>query len=67
MPWLYCAPEAIDAATQQCSAPQWIDFPSLLPPLTVDEGLRISAAVAGCWALGYTWRLIRSAMSGRAV
>ncbi len=66
MAWLYCPPEAIDAATQQCSAPQWIEFPALLPPLSVEEGLQISAAVAGCWALGYSWRLIRMALRGRA-
>lgn len=65
MAWLYCPAEAIDAVTGQCSAPQWIDFPSLLPPLTVEEGFQIAGAIAGAWALGYTGRLIRYALRGR--
>lgn len=64
MPWLYCPPEAIDAVTQQCSAPQWIDLPALLPPLSVEDGLKISAAIAGIWAIGYTGRLFRYALRG---
>lgn len=64
MPWLYCDPAAVDAVTGQCSAPQWIDFPALLPPLSVDDGLKISAAVGGIWALGYLGRLIRYALRG---
>lgn len=64
MPWLYCPAESVDAITGQCSAPQWIDFPALLPPLSVEEGLKVCAAVGGAWALGYVGRLIRYAMRG---
>lgn len=64
MAWLYCPQEAIDTVTGACSAPQWVEFPSLLPPLTVEQGFQISAAIGAAWALGYIGRLIRYAMRG---
>lgn len=58
-----CARVDLDAATGTCAHIVWVEQQpptvGVLPPLTATEGLQISAAVAGCWAIGFLVRVFR--------
>lgn len=67
MSYQYCPDANVDPSTGQCTVtPVWVPgTPGGLPPLTGAEGAEISAAILGCWCIGYVGRLIRYALKGR--
>lgn len=56
-----CAPENVDATTGTCSHVEWVNYAGGLPPLSIADGFAISAAIAGCWAVGFVVRLAKKA------
>jgi len=60
----YCKVEDYDASTGVCSAPFFGPVSSFPPPLDAAEGLLISAAIVGCWSVGYMIRQARRASGG---
>lgn len=59
----YCLVEDFDAVTQVCSAPFYGPVQAGLPPLSVEDGLLISAAIGGAWAIGFMIRQSRKTVS----
>lgn len=60
-----CPPEAFDVATQACASPVWAEYAGGLPPLSAADGLEISGAILGTWALGFVIRsFVRSINKG---
>lgn len=57
-----CAEADFDAGTQTCTAPQWVELPGVLPPLSAEEGAAIGAAILGCWIVGAVVRWMRKAL-----
>jgi hypothetical protein len=51
-----CPADNFDASTQTCSEVQWVEYDGGLPPLSLTDGVEISGAILGCWAIGYTIR-----------
>jgi hypothetical protein len=52
----YCKSSDYDSATSACVAPFYGPALSFPPPLDVGDALLISAAIAGCWGLGFMIR-----------
>ncbi|WP_422506155.1 hypothetical protein [Stenotrophomonas sp. GZD-301] len=61
---LHCKASDFDASTGQCAYPFYGPTPMLLPPIDVEEGLLISAAIAGMWGVGYMIRQCRRVLGG---
>lgn len=61
---LSCKEADYDASTGQCAAPFFAPASSFPPPLDVTEGLLISAAIAGCWGVGFMIRQARRVAGG---
>ena len=61
--YMACDPATVDATTGQCSAPYWVQPPSMLPPLDAAGGAAISVAILLAWATAYSFRVIGSAAS----
>lgn len=59
-----CKEVDYDAVTGQCAAPFFAPSSSFPPPLDVAEGLLISAAIAGCWGVGFMIRQARRVTGG---
>lgn len=55
----HCLSQDYDAATGVCAAPFWSAQSGGLPPLSVVDGLAISAAIGGCWAIGFVIKSAR--------
>jgi len=58
-----CPPEAFDVATQICAGPVWVEYAGGLPPLSAADGIEISGAILGTWALGFVIRSLRAAIN----
>lgn len=56
---LTCAAQDFDVSTGVCSHQVWIDSPTVLPPLSVSDGLVLSSAILGLWAIAFGLRFIR--------
>lgn len=52
-----CKAEDYDVQTGTCSAPFYTLPPSFIPYLSASDGLMISAAIVGTWALGVVFRV----------
>ena len=61
---LHCKASDFDASTGQCAYPFYGPTPMLLPPIDVQEGFLITAAIAGCWGVGYMIRQARRVAGG---
>jgi len=59
---LYCKASDFDAAAGVCTHPFYGPAPMLLPPIDVQEGLLLSAAIAGMWGIGFMIRQSRRVM-----
>ncbi|TDB26197.1 hypothetical protein ATCM_00050 [Stenotrophomonas sp. ATCM1_4] len=57
----HCKASDFDAATQTCAAVFWGPTQSFPPPMSVGEGISLSAVIAGAWAIGYMIRSARRA------
>ena len=65
-PVLICPPAEWDAVNGTCSSPEWIVLPSpFIPSLAASDGLVISGAIIGLWAIGFTIRMVRRTVSSR--
>ena len=60
---LVCDEANYDAQAGTCSAPYYAPQPSLLPPLTISDGITISIAIIALWAVGFGIRSIRRTLS----
>jgi hypothetical protein len=49
-------------ATNTCTTQAWIDQPSLVPPLTVDDARSIGFAFAFLWAVAWGIRMARKTL-----
>lgn len=58
-----CATVDYDAAHHVCANPQWIDFPALIPPLPVDQGLMISGVIISIHAVAWGYKYVRRYLS----
>jgi len=56
--YMVCDPSAIDASTNTCTQPQWVQAPQLIPPLDITGGIAISIAVLGVWALAAVYKTL---------
>lgn len=54
-----CAQADFDVATGTCAAPIWMDFPGLLPPLSVEDGLVLSGAMITVVATARAMSMLR--------
>lgn len=60
MKYATCADQNYDANTGVCSQIVWTDQPSsLLPPMTTDEGVAVSAAIVAVLGIAFVIRMIR--------
>ena len=57
-----CQDADFDATSATCSAPQWVEYAGGLPPLSAVDGMQISMAIVGCWAIGFIVKAIRAAL-----
>lgn len=60
---LHCKASDFNAATGQCAYPFYGPAPSLLPAIDVQDGLALSGAIAGMWAVGFMIRQCRRVMA----
>lgn len=58
MPTVYmvCEASAVDATTGQCTHVQYVQAPTMLPPLDAAAGAAIAVAIMGCWALAWVYK-----------
>lgn len=56
---LHCKATDYNAATGQCAHPFYGPTSMLLPPIDVQEGLLLSAAIASMWGIGFMIRISR--------
>lgn len=61
---LHCKASDYDASTGVCAYPFYGPASSFPPPLDAQDGLLISAAIAGCWGVGYMIRQARRVAGG---
>lgn len=54
--YIVCDQANIDPATQQCSQVQYVQAPTMLPPLDAVGGTSIAVAIFGVWALAWVYR-----------
>lgn len=54
--YVVCDQANIDPATQQCSTVQYVQAPTMLPPLDAVAGGSIAMAIIGCWALAFVYK-----------
>jgi len=57
-----CNVEDVDTTTGVCAHPYWGAPPSVLPALTLEEGVVVAFAIGACWTLGLIARLYIRAM-----
>jgi hypothetical protein len=58
-----CADGSFDLVTQTCSDLIWTNWTgSVLPPLSAEDGLTISASILGVWAIGWAIRICKRAI-----
>lgn len=55
----YCKAADFNATTGQCLAPFYGPPPTVIPRLSVTDGLELTAAIAGCWAIGFVIKRAR--------
>ncbi|PJK12478.1 hypothetical protein CO613_11450 [Lysobacteraceae bacterium NML07-0707] len=60
---MYCKASDFDAVTHTCTAPFFGAAPSLVPRLSAAEGLELSIAIIGCWAIGFMVKQARHVTS----
>jgi len=48
-----------------CSQPVWVDAPTILPPLSVEDAGLIWTAIAVMWCIGFGVREVRRVLWGR--
>jgi hypothetical protein len=60
-----CAEQDFNVSTGTCSHPVWAVQPSLLPPLSIADGLQLAGAIAGLWVIGFIIRTVRKTVSPR--
>lgn len=62
--YLACDLPDYNPATGECSAPYFTEqLPgSVLPPLTLEEGAAIGAAILLCWAVAFALKAARKAL-----
>ena len=46
-----------------CSAPYWVEFEQVLPPLTLAEGAVIGGLIVSTWAAGAAFRWLRKSLN----
>lgn len=59
MKYAACLDPHYDQATGTCAQIVFVDPPSLLPPMTVGEGLAVSAAIVGVLGVAFIIRLVQ--------
>ena len=59
----YCKASDFDAATGVCAAPFWGPSQGLLPDLSAADGVAISAAIIGAWAIGFVIKQARRSIN----
>ncbi len=59
MPQKILACVAYDETTDTCTTQAWIDQPSLLPSLTIEQGFQIGGSIALLWATAFIFRFVR--------
>lgn len=60
---VYCKASDYDATTGQCAAPFYGPHEGLLPNLSATDGIEISGAIIGAWAIGFMIKQGRKAAS----
>lgn len=44
--------------TQTCEAQAWVEYPTVLPPLSVSDALVLSGKIAFVWVIAWTFRFV---------
>lgn len=64
--YLVCDLEDYNSATGECAAPYFTEIapssPSVLPPLTVEEGGLVAGAILLVWAIAWTFKAAKKAL-----
>lgn len=64
--YLACDLDDYNPATGECAAPYFTEIappsPSVLPPLTVEEGFLVSGAILLVWAIAWTFKAAKKAL-----
>lgn len=55
---LSCAPSDFDVATGVCAHPVYLEFPAVVPPLSVGQGAELAGAVVALWATAFALRSV---------
>ena len=62
---LYCKASDYDAATNVCAAPFYGPSQGLLPNLSAEDGVLISAAIIATWGIGFVTKQGRNIIGNK--
>lgn len=54
----YLACTSWNENTQSCDAQAWLHVPTVIPPLSAEQGALIGGAIVSVWAIAYGLRLV---------
>jgi len=54
--YIVCDQANIDPATQQCNQVQYVQAPTVIPPLDIQSGAELGSALFVAWTLAACWR-----------
>lgn len=63
MKYAACLDTSYDPNTGVCSEIIFVDLPTVLPALSVEDASLIASAIVATWAVGFAFKLIRRYMS----
>lgn len=58
-----CADGAFDVSSQTCGSFVWVEMPTVLPPLSVNDAAAIGQAILVCWCIGYAFKVARKVVA----
>lgn len=54
--YVVCDAANVDPSTQQCSQVQYVQAPTMLPPMSAGSGAAIASAILAVWALAWVYK-----------
>lgn len=58
--YLVCEESKIDPATQQCTEVQYVQAPTMIPPLSAQAGAELGTGLWTVWVLAACWKTLRN-------
>lgn len=58
--YMVCSLDDLDPASGACAHVQYVQAPSLIPPLSAKAGAELSIAICGVWVVGFIFKTLLS-------